>query len=411
VEVAEEEVDKAVDSLRERFSSLKTVDRPARVGDFVTIDLQAEIDGEEVDSVAGVSHQVGAGNLLDGLDEALDGLSAGEETTFGSPLTGGPHAGENALVTVKAEAVKERELPEADDAWAELASSFDTVAELRDSLRGELADAKRNQQVVQAQEKLIEHLLDTLDFPAPEGVVKSETNKILGVEDAGDEAEDAEEDDAAAAEGDDVAASEEDDAAAAEGDEEPDAAARDTAQAAGSDAAEGVAAEGAAAEAAPAAGAAEDRAAAAKAEATRAVRAQLLLDALASHLGVTASNDELMEFMFNTANRYGINPEAFINATMRSGELPHFYAELVRSKAGMVAATQVGVQDADGNEVDVKTRLEAALRAPDAAEAAGATAPADALEDAELAEGMLVDEVAIDLDGLLEGQEAPEAED
>ncbi|MDR2374515.1 MAG: trigger factor [Bifidobacteriaceae bacterium] len=174
-----EEVDQALDNLRERFASLKTVDRPARDGDFVTIDLRAEIDGEEVDSVAGISYRVGAANMLDGLDEALDGLSAGEVTTFTSPLAGGARAGEDALVTVKLEAVKESELPPADDDFAELASEFDTIEELREDLARQGDKLAERAQVIQAQEKLIDQLLDTLDFPAPPGVVQQDAETRL----------------------------------------------------------------------------------------------------------------------------------------------------------------------------------------------------------------------------------------
>ncbi|MDR2453315.1 MAG: trigger factor [Bifidobacteriaceae bacterium] len=343
-EPTEAEVDQAVEDLRQRFSSLKVVDRPARAGDFVTIDLKAEVDDDEIDSVSGVSHQVGSGNLVDGLDEALEGLSAGEVTTFESILAGGPMAGEDALVTVKAVAVKERELPEVDDEWVELASSFDTVAELRDSLRGEIAQAKGRGQVFQAQDRLIRHLLATLDFPAPEGVLEAEVGKIL--------------------------------AAKAKAPAPPPA----PRPADAADAAE-----------------AADPAQGAEAEATLAIRSQLLLDALAAHLKVTATNGELMQFMVSFAQRHGIDPEAFVKTAAENGEVTHFYAELIRNKAALVAASQVQVEDANGAPVDLKSRL----RLPDAAAGAEAAAAGDALQDAEAAEEALVEEVDIDLDSLL----------
>src|SRR5699024_6970521 len=141
-----------LDALRERFGTLVGVDRPAVEGDFVVLDLRATIGEEEIDSVSGISYQIGSGNMLEGLDEALTGLSAGETTTFETALAGGEHAGENAQVTVTATTVKERELPAADDEFAQLASEFDTIAELREDLRTQAATAKGSNQAVQARD-------------------------------------------------------------------------------------------------------------------------------------------------------------------------------------------------------------------------------------------------------------------
>ena len=135
VEVSDEDVAARLDALRERFGTLVGVDRPAAEGDFVVIDLTATIGDEQVDNVSGVSYQIGSGNMLEGLDEALTGLSAGETTTFETALAGGDHAGETAQVTVTATTVKERQLPEADDDFAQLASEFDTLEELTADLR------------------------------------------------------------------------------------------------------------------------------------------------------------------------------------------------------------------------------------------------------------------------------------
>jgi trigger factor len=332
--------------------------------------------------------------LLEGLDEALDGLSAGEVTTFDSPLRAGSHEGANGLVTVTVEAVKERELPAVDDEFAELASSFDTVEELRDGIRAEIAESKIDLQVVQAQEKLIDHLLDTLDFPAPEGVVQAEAAKIL------------------AARGQAPAAPPEDDAAQVDDAAQPaPATPADGGEAPDADAPADSAAAEPAEEAKEGDQAAEPDADAAKAtaeatvEATRAVRTQLLLDALAQHLEVTAGDGELANFLYSTARRYGVDPDAFIRATMRNDEMPHFYAELVRGKAGLLAATQVSVKDSAGNAVDIKARVAPPEAAGGAADDAAVVGPADALDDAELAADALVDEVAIDLDGLIDGIE------
>ena len=155
VTVTEEDVDVRLDQLRERFGTLVGVDRPAAEGDFVVIDLVAKVGVEEVDSVSGISYQVGTGNLIEGIDEALTGLSAEETTTFPPTLVGGNFAGEEATVTVTAQSVKERELPEADDDFAELASEFDTIAELREDLREQAARDKASDPAVQARDLLL----------------------------------------------------------------------------------------------------------------------------------------------------------------------------------------------------------------------------------------------------------------
>ena len=179
VEVSDEDVDARLDQLRERFGSLKTVDRPVADGDYTTIDLTAKLDGADVDNVQGTSYQVGSGNMLDGLDDALIGLSADEETTFEAPLAAGDNAGQVAQITVKVTAVKERELPEVDDDFAQLASEFDTVDELKDDLREQAARIKANNQAVEAREKLIDALVAATDFELPKKVIESEVHSHL----------------------------------------------------------------------------------------------------------------------------------------------------------------------------------------------------------------------------------------
>ncbi len=178
-EVSEADVDARLDTLRERFATLKSTDRPAADGDFVTLDLAASIDGAEVDNVQGTSYQVGSGNMLDGLDEAVVGLTGGEETSYEGPLAAGEHAGETALIKVKVTAVKERELPEADDDFAQLASEFDTIAELREDLREQAGRIQGNNQAVEAREKLLEHLRDNTDFELPKKVIEQEVHSHL----------------------------------------------------------------------------------------------------------------------------------------------------------------------------------------------------------------------------------------
>ena len=135
LEVKEEDVDRRLEALRQRFGSLVGVDRPAAEGDYANINLEASIDGEVVDSQEGVSYELGSGTMLDGLDEALNGLSAGEETTFEGTLEGGEHEGEKAQIKVVLNSVKTEELPELDDDFAADASEFDTLEELKADMR------------------------------------------------------------------------------------------------------------------------------------------------------------------------------------------------------------------------------------------------------------------------------------
>lgn len=179
VDVSDEDVAERLDQLRERFGTLNTVDRPAADGDYVTLDLKAALDGADVDNVQGTSYQVGSGNMIDGLDEALVGLSADEETTFEAPLAAGEHAGKKAAITVKVTAVKERELPEVDDDFAQLASEFDTVDELKTDLREQAGRIKANNQAVEAREKLIDALTEATDFELPKKVIENEVHSHL----------------------------------------------------------------------------------------------------------------------------------------------------------------------------------------------------------------------------------------
>jgi trigger factor len=179
VAVTGADVDERLDALRTRFASLSGVDRPVHVGDFVSLDLVATIDEEEVDSASGVSYEVGSGTMLEGLDDALLGLSAEEEAIFTAPLAGGPRQGEEAEVTVTVNSVKERVLPDADDDFAQLASEFDTVEELRESLRGEAAQLKTVQQGIQAREAVLGALIDAVEIPVPPSLVTEEVERHL----------------------------------------------------------------------------------------------------------------------------------------------------------------------------------------------------------------------------------------
>ena len=174
VEVTAEDEVQALDALRERFGTLKTVERPAADKDFVTIDIAAEIDGEQVDAANDLSYQIGSGTMLDGIDEALTGLSAGEDATFETKLSGGEHAGEQATIKVKLSAVKERELPAADDEFAQLASEFDTIEELKEDIKKQVAEAKVAEQGAQARDKVLAKLVELVEIPVPEKVIEDQ---------------------------------------------------------------------------------------------------------------------------------------------------------------------------------------------------------------------------------------------
>jgi len=178
-EVTDEDVEKELEALRTRFGTLVTVERPAAKGDFVTLDLVASIDGNQVDSASSISYEVGSGDLLEGLDEAVETLTAGESTSFESVLLGGDHEGETALIEVTITAVKVRELPELDDEFAQLASQFDTVAELREDLKTQAARTKVFDQGIAARDQIIPLLLEQVEIPVPESIIEDEVHRHL----------------------------------------------------------------------------------------------------------------------------------------------------------------------------------------------------------------------------------------
>jgi len=178
-EVSDADVDAELDTLRSRFGTLVTVDRPAKTGDFAQIDLVAKIGDEEVDTANSISYEIGSGELIEGIDEALDTLTAGETTTFEAPLMGGDHEGEAALITVTLTAVKERELPDADDDFAQIASEFDTIDELKESLRTQAGRSKTFEQGTSARDQLVEKLLELVEIPVPEQLVEDEVHRHL----------------------------------------------------------------------------------------------------------------------------------------------------------------------------------------------------------------------------------------
>ncbi|MGO1839472.1 MAG: trigger factor [Candidatus Microbacterium stercoravium] len=179
IEVDDEAIDHELEALRARFGTLVPVDRPASKGDFVELDLIATIDDAEVDRAEGVSYEIGSGQLLEGTDEAIDSLTAGEDTTFRTTLVGGDHAGEEAEVKITVKVVKERELPEADDDFAQMASEFDTIAELRESLAGQAKEKGAFAQGSAARDKLVEQLLEAVELPVPQSLIDDEVHRHL----------------------------------------------------------------------------------------------------------------------------------------------------------------------------------------------------------------------------------------
>ena len=305
VMVTQGDVDDELDALRSRFGNLVTVDRPAKTGDFVQIDLVAKIGDSTIDSASSISYEIGSGQLIDGIDEALDTLTAGETTTFESKLLGGDREGETALIEVTVLSVKERELPEADDDFAQIASQFDTIKELREDLKKQ---AQRKGMFTQAQEarnQLVEKMLTEVTMPLPQGVVDAEVHRHL-------EQEGRLEDDAHRAE---VIESTE-----------------------------------------------------------KSLRNQLLLDALVEALEVQVSQDELTQYLIQSASQYGMEPSEFIQSLDQNGQIPSMVGEVARSKSLSVALAKVTVKDTAGKKVDLSEFTQSAT---DPVEDAVAQAVAD----------------------------------
>ena len=303
--VTQGDVDDELDALRARFGNLVTVDRPAKKGDFVQIDLVAKIGDATIDSASSISYEIGSGQLIEGIDEALDTLTAGETTTFESVLLGGDREGETALIEVTVLSVKERELPEADDDFAQIASQFDTIKELRDDLKKQAERKGVFTQAQEARDKLVEKMISEVSMPLPQGVVDAEVHRHL-------EQEGRLEDDKHRAE---VIESTE-----------------------------------------------------------KSLRTQLLLDALVEALEVQVSQDELTQYLIQSAGQYGMEPSEFIQSLDQNGQIPSMVGEVARSKSLSVALTKLTVKDTKGKKVDLS---EVTNSATDPVEDAVAQAVAD----------------------------------
>jgi trigger factor len=324
VEVTDEDVEKAVQQLRERFASTTPVERAAQDGDVVTIDLEAKVEGKVLeDGIAnGVSYTIGSGELLDGIDDAVKGLQAGGEATFTSELKGGSAAGKEAEITVRVSQVAERELPELDDEFAQLASEFDTLEELRADSRKRLENMKRYDQATQAQERVLEKLLELVEVPVPEKLLEDEIrtrkhnleehqlaqmgltlDKYLELQ--GKTAEEYEN---------------------------------------------------------------ETREAAIKG-----IKTQFVLDELVNKEKLNVNQEELTEHLMRRAASSGMSPDQFAQAVVQNNQVPLLVGEVARGKALAVVVEAATVKDTNGEIVDLEDEEEdeAAGTAEASAEDAG----------------------------------------
>ncbi|WP_018143632.1 trigger factor [Alloscardovia criceti] len=178
-EVTDEDINNRLAALQQRFGTLVSVDRPAEKGDYANISLEAVIDGESVDSQDGVSYEIGAGNMLDGIDEALIGLSAGEKTTFKSTLAAGEHEGEEAEIKLTLNSVKSMDLPELDDDFAQDASEFDTLDELKEDIKKQAQLDAEGRQANVARDAFLAQIVEGIEIPVPKGMLAAHTEEHL----------------------------------------------------------------------------------------------------------------------------------------------------------------------------------------------------------------------------------------
>lgn len=313
VEVPDEDVAKQLDELRSRFGTLSTVDRPAKTGDFVQIDLLATIGEEQVDTATAISYEIGSGELIEGIDEALESLTAGESTTFTSKLLGGDHEGEDAEIAVTVLAVKERELPDLDDEFAQTASEFDTLDDLRADVVLQVEQQKTLEQVAQARDKVAEALLAQVDVPVPASVIEDEVHRHL-------ENEGRLEDDEHRAE--------------------------------------------------------------VKEASEKAFRSQLLFDKVAEQEQIGVSQDEFAQYVVQSAQQYGMQPQEFIEVLQQNNQLQSVFSEVARSKAISVLLGRVAITDTTGAVVDLSDFVVAASAESEGEDVAEVTDLPEEIEDA-----------------------------
>lgn len=292
-EATAEDEQRALDELRARFGTLKSVDRPAAEGDHVTLDLQALVDGDEVDAANDLSYEVGSGTMLEGIDEAVTGLSAGEDATFETTLAGGEHSGAEATVKVKVTAVKERELPEADDEFAQLASEFDTIAELKEDLKKQAAESAVVEQGIEARDKVLDKLVELIEVPVPEKVIEDQISQHFDSEQAQASAEPG----------------------------------HDT----------------------------EEHRAEVRKNAETAFRNEIILDAVAEAEEVGVEQSELIDYIISMSQQYGMDPNQFAQMLDGSGQAGMMVGEVRRRKALAKVLETAKVTDTKGNTVDLSS--------------------------------------------------------
>jgi trigger factor len=321
--VTPDDIEAYLESLRERFGSLKAAQRPAEEGDYTTIDMSASVGGEAVEDAqaSGLSYQIGSGSLLDGLDEALTGLSAGESATFQTELAGGEHEGEEADVSVTVQSVKVKELPALDDDFAQLASEFDTLEELRADTRTQLERSKLMQQAAQARDRAVEALLEAIDIPLPEKYVEHEREHLRESVD--------------------------------QQVKQMRMSFEEYLEMAGKTA--------------------DEHEAEVTEQSQRGVKTGFILDKFANEEQLGVDQNELSYFITDQAQRMGVPPEYLAQQLVDSGQVSTAVQEVRRGKAASVLAERVAVTDSDGNTVDVRAQIEAIA----AQQAAAQAQPAD----------------------------------
>jgi trigger factor len=302
IEVTDEEVDTELQNLRARFGTLKGVDRAAQTGDFVSIDLSATVDGEDVPeaNTEGLSHEVGSGQLIDGLDDAIVGLKEGESRVFTTTLAAGDRAGQEAQVTVTVKSVKERELPEPDDEFAQLASEFDTIDELKANLTDQVKRVKRIQQAEQIRDKALEVLLEQVEIPVPEKIVQAQVDDTLHNAIHGLDHDEKKFEEALEAQGSTR--------------EEFDKDNRENAE--------------------------------------KAVKTQLLMDAIADKLDIQVGQNDLTERLVLMARQYGMEPQQLLQFLQQNNQLPAMFADVRRGLTVAAVVHGATVTDTDGNDID-----------------------------------------------------------
>jgi len=333
-DVDPDQVEEYLGALRERFASLKAVDRPVQTGDFVSIDLAATVDDNAVEDAqtTGYSYEVGSESMLDGLDEALVGMTSDEAKTFSAELAGGSQAGKLAEVLVTVNSVKVKELPELDDEFAQSASEFDTVGELRASTRKQLEAMRQAGQAGQARERLLDALVNQIDMPLPERIVAAEAEqRHRSLQDQLDRV------------GLTMQAYLE---------------SSNTTQAKlDADFAE---------------------------DARRSVKARFILDKLASQEEIKVSAEQLSAYVTEQAYRMGVAPDQLAKQLSDSGQLPAVAADVLRSNALSWLAARARVADEAGRPVDLSDAGGAEEHDDDAAadDATGGEPAGDSAEQA-----------------------------